>query len=114
MNLSGTWQFNQLWDKVIPDNFTATFNSDGTVTLNPADGFAMVWYTGSQPGQQGIILAGDNGKGILAAYYGTMGSDNKSMSGTATGQMIVPGKTTPVAVTGTWKATLATSEPADK
>lgn len=105
MNLSGTWKITETWDGAIKDSFTATFNPDGTVTIDgPTAGFAMVWYTGAQPGQQGVILAGDNGEGgILAAYYGTMAPDNASMSGFANGQMgLLP-------VKGTWQAVQVSS-----
>lgn len=109
MNLSGTWQFKEVWDDgkgKHSDEFTATFNTDGTVTIQrPTDGFALVWYTGPESGEQGIVLAGDNRLlGILAAYYGTMASDNKSMSGTANGKMGILGGANPV--TGTWTAVM--------
>lgn len=108
MNLSGTWKFNELWNGDQSDEFSATFNADGTATIQqPNDGFAMVWYTGGQSGQ-GIVLAGDNiVAGILAVYYGTMGSDNTSMSGTANGKMGFLGGATPV--TGTWTAVQTSS-----
>jgi hypothetical protein len=115
MQLTGTWTFNQTWTnadgfKHPPDPpFTATFHPDGTVTLVPdfPGGFAMVWYTGDQAGQQQIILAGGGIVGlILAAYCGTMASDNTKMSGTASGR--TPHLFHYIPVTGTWSATLNT------
>ncbi len=105
MSLSGTWTITEQWEgEPKPYNFTVTFNENGTVTIDGhSDGFAMVWYNGAQPGQQGVILAGDNRLlGILAVYYGTIGPDNMSMSGSANGKMGILGGHKPVS--GTWKA----------
>src|SRR5689334_8178908 len=109
MQLTGNWKFKQTWTNQDGsqhnDDFTATFNPDGTVTLSPdfpVVGFAMVWYTGDQAGQQ-IILAGSGLGGlILAAYCGTMAAGNNAMSGTASGR--APHLLSLQPVTGVWNA----------
>ena len=94
MNLEGTWIMTQAWKGAPPYKFSATFESDGSLTVD--GGFYGMWTVLGNSTQVSLAIA-DFQRGSITAYNG-------NVLGAAMGGMMTGGRHGGATHQGTWSA----------